>query len=62
MCDGLGMDVVAEGIEDEAQAQKLIQFGCAGGQGYLFGKPVDADATLLYLRDALRGPARAASR
>ena len=62
MCDGLGMDVVAEGIEDEAQAQKLIQFGCAGGQGYLFGKPVDADATLLYLRDALRGPARTASR
>jgi diguanylate cyclase (GGDEF)-like protein len=62
MCDGLGMDVVAEGIEDEAQAQKLIQFGCAGGKGYLFGKPVDADATLLYLRDALRGPAHAASR
>jgi hypothetical protein len=27
----------------------------------LFGKPVDADATLLYLRDALRGPARVAS-
>jgi diguanylate cyclase (GGDEF)-like protein len=61
MCEGLGMDVVAEGIEDEAQAQKLIQFGCAGGQGYLFGKPVDADATLLYLRDALRAPPRVAS-
>ena len=56
-----GLDVVAEGIEDEAQAERLIQFGCTGGQGYLFGKPVDADATLLYLREALRGPARAAS-
>ena len=62
MCDGLGMDVVAEGIEDEAQAQKLIQFGCAGGQGYLFGRPVDADATLLYLRDALRIAPNAVSR
>lgn len=56
MCEGLGMDVVAEGIEEEAQAQKLIQFGCAGGQGYLFGKPADADATLGYLRDSLRRP------
>ena len=62
MCEGLGMDVVAEGIEDEAQAERLIQFGCAGGQGYLFGRPVDADATLLYLRDALRSPARATLR
>jgi diguanylate cyclase (GGDEF)-like protein len=54
MCDGLGMDVVAEGIEEEAQAERLIQFGCAGGQGYLFGKPANADATLGYLRDSLR--------
>jgi diguanylate cyclase (GGDEF)-like protein len=54
MCEGLGMDVVAEGIEEEAQAEKLVQFGCAGGQGYLFGKPASADATLGYLRDTLR--------
>ena len=38
MCEGLGMDVVAEGIEEEAQAERLIQFGCGGGQGYLFGR------------------------
>lgn len=54
MCDGLGMDVVAEGIEDEAQAERLIQFGCAGGQGFLFGKPRDADATLGFLRHTQR--------
>ena len=54
MCEGLGMDVVAEGIEEEAQAHRLIEFGCAGGQGFLFGRPVDADATLAYLRKALR--------
>src|SRR5690606_20685010 len=54
MCEGLGMEVVAEGIEEEAQAKRLIQFGCGGGQGYLFGKPRDADATMGYLRDAYR--------
>jgi diguanylate cyclase (GGDEF)-like protein len=50
MCEGLGMEVVAEGIEDEAQAERLVQFGCRGGQGYLFGRPRDADATLVYFQ------------
>ncbi len=59
MCEGLGMDVVAEGIEEEGQADRLVQFGCKGGQGYFFGKPVDAQATLGYLRDSFRGAARA---
>ncbi|WP_378946279.1 putative bifunctional diguanylate cyclase/phosphodiesterase [Mesorhizobium sp. ANAO-SY3R2] len=59
MCDGLGMDVVAEGIEQEAQAERLVQFGCAGGQGYLFGRPADAEATLGYLREAYRGASHA---
>ena len=59
MCEGLGMEVVAEGIEDEDQAARLVQFGCSGGQGYLFGKPCDADSTLGYLRESFRGAARA---
>ncbi|MET0598234.1 MAG: EAL domain-containing protein [Mesorhizobium sp.] len=59
MCEGLGMEVVAEGIEDEAQAERLVQFGCGGGQGFLFGRPVDADATLGYLRETFRGAASA---
>ncbi|MFC6489562.1 putative bifunctional diguanylate cyclase/phosphodiesterase [Nitratireductor sp. GCM10026969] len=50
MCEGLGMDVVAEGIEDEAQALRLVEFGCTGGQGYLFGRPRDAEETLDILR------------
>jgi len=58
MCEGLGMDVVAEGIEEEAQADRLVQFGCGGGQGYLFGKPANAEATLGYLRDSMRGAVR----
>ncbi len=58
MCEGLGMNVVAEGIEEEAQADRLVEFGCAGGQGYLFGKPSDAEATMAYLREAYRDMAR----
>jgi EAL domain-containing protein (putative c-di-GMP-specific phosphodiesterase class I) len=45
MCEGLNMKVVAEGIETEAQAEMLLGFGCRGGQGYLFGRPADAEAT-----------------
>ncbi len=59
MCEGLGMDVVAEGIEQEAQADRLVQFGCAGGQGFLFGRPANATATLGYLRNSLREAPRA---
>ncbi len=53
------MDVVAEGIEEEAQAERLVQFGCGGGRSYLFGKPANAEATLGYLRGfhARRGAA-----
>ncbi|OJU36250.1 MAG: GGDEF-domain containing protein [Rhizobiales bacterium 68-8] len=61
MCEGLGMDVVAEGIEQEGQASRLVQFGCGGGQGYFFGKPANAEATLGYLRDSLRGALRVRS-
>ncbi len=45
MGDGLGLDVVAEGIEHEAQAGRLLAHGCPKGQGYLFGRPADAART-----------------
>ena len=37
--ESLGMPVLAEGIETEAQWQFLATAGCAKGQGYLFAKP-----------------------
>jgi diguanylate cyclase (GGDEF)-like protein/PAS domain S-box-containing protein len=36
---GLGIPVLAEGIETEAQLAFLIAEGCELGQGYLFGRP-----------------------
>ena len=38
----LGIDAVAEGIETQLQLEKLQQFGCDLGQGYLFSQPVDS--------------------
>ncbi|AYG58249.1 EAL domain-containing protein [Rhizobium jaguaris] len=51
MCEGLDLEVVAEGIEDYAEAVKLRSLGCAMGQGYYYGKPADSVATLRYLHE-----------
>jgi EAL domain-containing protein (putative c-di-GMP-specific phosphodiesterase class I) len=39
----LGLKVVAEGVETEQQKQFLRGFGCDRIQGYLTGRPQDAD-------------------
>ena len=38
--DSLGIPVLAEGIETDAQWRFLAREGCAKGQGYLFAKPM----------------------
>jgi diguanylate cyclase (GGDEF)-like protein/PAS domain S-box-containing protein len=40
MAKGLGMAVVAEGVEREAHVEALVALGCERGQGYLFSPPV----------------------
>ncbi len=43
MAHGLGLHVIAEGVETEEQLSHLVAQGCEMAQGYLFSRPVPAD-------------------
>ena len=38
----VGLEVVAEGVEEDAVRHALVAMGCDVGQGYLFSRPVPA--------------------
>jgi hypothetical protein len=44
MAQSLGLRVVAEGVETHEQLRALRALGCPTAQGYLFSRPVDAEA------------------
>ena len=44
MADGLGLGVIAEGVETPVQLQYLRRLGCAHAQGYLLARPMNASA------------------
>jgi EAL domain-containing protein (putative c-di-GMP-specific phosphodiesterase class I) len=39
LAHAVGLSVVAEGVETEAQRDRLRRMGCDQAQGYLFSKP-----------------------
>lgn len=47
----IGVHVVAEGIESEAQAAELVTLGCRRGQGYHFAKPMDVETATAYIAE-----------
>jgi EAL domain-containing protein (putative c-di-GMP-specific phosphodiesterase class I) len=49
MARALSLDVIAEGVENEAQMSELERLGCDCAQGHLFSKalPPERIATLL---------------
>lgn len=44
MAHGLGLEVVAEGVETENQLSQLRDMQCEYAQGYLFSRPINVDA------------------
>jgi diguanylate cyclase (GGDEF)-like protein len=40
----LGMEIVAEGIETESEAETMTQLGCTELQGFYFSRAIDADS------------------
>jgi EAL domain-containing protein (putative c-di-GMP-specific phosphodiesterase class I) len=49
MALNFGLNVIAEGVEDESQLALLKQYGCMAYQGYLFSKPVPIEEFELLL-------------
>jgi diguanylate cyclase (GGDEF)-like protein len=68
LAHGLGMTVVAEGVETQQQAAMARALGCDRAQGYLYARPMDRQALFEWLAarlpDAAGGPVplRAAQR
>lgn len=51
LAQSLGLDVVAEGIELEAERDQLAAMGCQYGQGYWFSRPLDPEAATARLAE-----------
>jgi EAL domain-containing protein (putative c-di-GMP-specific phosphodiesterase class I) len=52
----LGIQTIAEGVEDPDVAEMLLTLGCTSAQGWLYGKPAPADV-LSRVLDGLLPPA-----
>jgi len=55
LAHGFGLDVIAEGVETEAQRRFLLDAGCRYAQGYLFSRPVEPAQITRDWADAGRG-------
>uniref|UniRef100_UPI0035CB4BE3 putative bifunctional diguanylate cyclase/phosphodiesterase n=1 Tax=uncultured Sphingomonas sp. TaxID=158754 RepID=UPI0035CB4BE3 len=52
LAQALGMKTTAEGIETNELAQTLAALGCTFGQGYLYAKPLEAEAAYALLAES----------
>jgi len=57
IAESLGLETVAEGVEESAQTKALRDLGCDLGQGFLFARPGEPSA----FRSMLDGPAKGSS-
>lgn len=56
MTHGLGMGVIAEGVESKGQLDQLKELGCEYGQGYLISMPLDPGSVGPLLTKGFTGP------
>jgi EAL domain-containing protein (putative c-di-GMP-specific phosphodiesterase class I) len=56
----LGLAVIAEGVETEAQRDFLARHNCDAFQGYLFSPPIPVDQFDAFIASRATGPAQAA--
>jgi diguanylate cyclase (GGDEF)-like protein len=56
MGHGLGLKVVAEGIESSAAADRLREFGCDIAQGYFYAKPMPLEDFVAWIKGKTRVP------
>jgi diguanylate cyclase (GGDEF)-like protein len=57
----LSIETFAEGIEEQQELSLLQAEDCDSGQGFLFARPLDADAVQSFFAGWEQGPGRAAS-
>jgi EAL domain-containing protein (putative c-di-GMP-specific phosphodiesterase class I) len=50
LAGSLGVRVIAEGVSEPLQQEILRELGCGYAQGFLFSRPVPADALCALLR------------
>ena len=60
MAHSLGLQVTAEGVENDEQLALLRQYGCNDFQGFLFSRPVPAEEFTLFLQNGRCLPAATA--
>ena len=47
----MGMKIIAEGIEEEEQAQMLRGIGCDQAQGFMYAKPMRAEDLMIFVQE-----------
>jgi diguanylate cyclase (GGDEF)-like protein len=58
---GLGLEVIAEGVEDEQTWELLAQFGCRQAQGFYFCRPLPARGLMSWIKAEAQHPDHAAA-